>query len=105
MILALALYYEFGRYLLISCSRPGGQPAKSRVLVRENEAGPTVDSLSRIGVAVSRAQRQGSVCTEERGKRRCPLPRAPIPEATSSACSRSTSSLETDIHTSPNALI
>ena len=23
----LALYYEFGRYLLISCSRPGGQPA------------------------------------------------------------------------------
>jgi hypothetical protein len=39
MILALALYYEFGRYLLISCSRPGGQPAKSRVLVRENEAG------------------------------------------------------------------
>lgn len=23
----LALYFEFGRYLLISCSRPGGQPA------------------------------------------------------------------------------
>ena len=22
-----ALYFQFGRYLLISCSRPGGQPA------------------------------------------------------------------------------
>ena len=25
-----ALYFQFGRYLLIACSRPGGQPANCR---------------------------------------------------------------------------
>jgi alpha-L-fucosidase 2 len=31
-----ALYYQFGRYLLISCSRPGGQPATLQGLWNEN---------------------------------------------------------------------
>ena len=31
-----ALYYQFGRYLLISCSRPGGQPANLQGLWNES---------------------------------------------------------------------
>lgn len=31
-----ALYYQFGRYLLISCSRPGGQPATLQGLWNES---------------------------------------------------------------------
>lgn len=32
----LALYFEFGRYLLISCSRPGGQPANLQGIWNED---------------------------------------------------------------------
>ena len=35
-----ALYYQFGRYLLISCSRPGGQPATLQGLWNESMAPP-----------------------------------------------------------------
>src|SRR6185369_10821772 len=31
-----ALYFQFGRYLLISCSRPGGQPANLQGLWNES---------------------------------------------------------------------
>jgi len=31
-----ALYYQFGRYLLVSCSRPGGQPATLQGLWNES---------------------------------------------------------------------
>ncbi len=35
-----ALYFQFGRYLLISCSRPGGQPANLQGLWNESLAPP-----------------------------------------------------------------
>jgi len=35
-----ALYYQFGRYLLISCSRPGGQPATLQGLWNESTNPP-----------------------------------------------------------------
>jgi alpha-L-fucosidase 2 len=35
-----ALYYQFGRYLLISCSRPGGQPATLQGLWNESRNPP-----------------------------------------------------------------
>jgi alpha-L-fucosidase 2 len=35
-----ALYYQFGRYLLISCSRPGGQPAGLQGLWNESKNPP-----------------------------------------------------------------
>ncbi|MCX8157370.1 MAG: glycoside hydrolase N-terminal domain-containing protein [Verrucomicrobiae bacterium] len=35
-----ALYYQFGRYLLLSCSRPGGQPATLQGLWNESMSPP-----------------------------------------------------------------
>jgi len=35
-----ALYYQFGRYLLISCSRPGGQPAPLQGLWNDSKSPP-----------------------------------------------------------------
>jgi hypothetical protein len=56
-------------------------PAKSRVLVRENEAGQLRIRYREQRLPFFRSH--CSFCTEKRGKRRCPFPRAPIRDATS----------------------
>ena len=52
-------------------------PAKSRVVVRENQAGDIANSLSRTESALSRTLYRGYGA--ERGKRRCPFPPRPLP--------------------------
>jgi alpha-L-fucosidase 2 len=44
-----ALYFQFGRYLLISCSRPGGQPANLQGIWNES-MGPPWDSKYTINI-------------------------------------------------------
>ena len=44
-----AMYFQFGRYLLISCSRPGGQPANLQGIWNES-MGPPWDSKYTINI-------------------------------------------------------
>ena len=66
-------------------------PAKSRVLVRENEAGEVGDSLSRPASGLPRVEGLDSA---GRGKGRCPFPRAPFPDPKAEPSSSFESSLE-----------
>jgi hypothetical protein len=67
-------------------------PARSRVLVRENEAGEVAIRYrdQRVGFR----EMKTSSYSAEREKGRCPFPRAPFPDPTAQSSSRFESSLE-----------
>ena len=66
-------------------------PARSRVLVRGKRSRRSCDSLSRSAFGIPRTE---GLYSAERGKGRCPCPRAPIPGTTSQHSPTFESSLE-----------